>query len=123
MFLISFNNVGGCFTSISSSYHYTWFNGNSDTKARAKKYFKFINAKGKKAYELVQTGDLQPGDIVLWKKYHTSVYAGDKKWYDAGRNGKNGATKSKPYFKTFGPIEIPDAYNKDPIRQIVRFKI
>lgn len=97
---------------------YTWYRG-SGTKAIVKKNFNYISGHGKTAKSLIKSGNLKAGDIVMWKHYHTSVYAGDHKWYDAGRVKTNGATQKHPYFKTFGPV----SYNENrKIRQILRFK-
>ena len=57
-----------------------------------------------------------PGDIVLWNTQHTDVYAGNNKFYDAGRRGSiNGCyyNPKKPNckFKSFGPGYNKDLYN------------
>ena len=54
-------------------------------------------------------GTLQPGDICLYAKQHTNVYAGNGKWYESGTvyadgSGKEGTKLTKFY----GPTVISD---------------
>ena len=86
--------------------------GNS--KEVLEKYFTFVSFGGKKTSDLIKSGQLKRGDIVLWYNHqHTNVYAGNGKWYDAGMRD-SGKSKSKGiwgyssngnyYFKSLGPI-------------------
>lgn len=66
-----------------------------------------IKKVNKNAGNMISTGELQAGDICLWSSMgHTNVYAGNGKWYDAGRWKANGA-KNTLIFKTFGPVRLP----------------
>ena len=87
-------------------------------------YLKFIDAKGKKASTLIKSGDLVAGDIVLWKGHqHTNVYAGNNRWYDAGRqtNIVGSYSSSNFYFKTLGPVRLSTWMNT-PVWKILRIK-
>lgn len=75
-------------------------------KKRMEAKLTYINGKGKTAGSLIKNGKLQKGDIVLWQNViHTNAYAGNNKWYDAGRWAANGASGDLK-FKTFGPVRI-----------------
>ena len=54
---------------------------------------------------LIKQNKLKKGDIILWYDHqHTSVYAGDGVWYDAGcRGGDHGYYDNNGtyHFKTF----------------------
>lgn len=66
----------------------------------------------KKASELIEDGTIKEGDIILWGdgKRHTNVYAGNKKWYDAGMhtnvNGCCETVEEQFKFSTFGPMSL-----------------
>lgn len=61
----------------------------------------------KTAAQLEAEGNLLPGDICTYVNIqHTNVYAGNKLWYDSGRNGALGAYQGDTFvFNTFGPVE------------------
>lgn len=75
----------------------------------------------KTAKQLAKEGKLLPGDICSWSGVmHTNIYAGNNKWYDAGR-GANTVYKNGQYqFKSFGPSTGWSMNNK--IVYIVRLK-
>ena len=77
-------------------------------KSKMEKNILYINGNGKKVSPLVNEGKLKKGDIVLWYNHqHTNVYAGNNKWYDAGRWNANGASSSTGgKFRTLGPVYI-----------------
>ena len=88
-------------------------------KENIKKAAKIIKV-NKTAKSLIASGELQRGDICLWYGVqHTNVYAGNKKWYDAGRWRANGA-KDTEIFETFGPIKIEDLNNSWKVDSIIR---
>ena len=103
---------------------YTQYKGNG-TKAKVKEYFTIINAGNKRIKTLISENKIKAGDIVFWGTYHTNIYAGNNKWFDAGRfSGANGYYSGKTYyFKTFGPVKIGKLINENrKVRQILRFK-
>ncbi len=84
-----------------------------------KKAAKIIKV-NKTAKSLIASGELQRGDICLWYgEQHTNVYAGNQKWYDAGRWRANGA-KQDEIFNTFGPVKIETLNNSWKIDTIIR---
>lgn len=86
-----------------------------------KKYAQVINAKGKTAKALVETGELKRGDICGWSGItHTNVYAGNKQWYDSGHWDENGVGSGGKYFTTFGPISPKTLNNKWKVKTIIR---
>lgn len=96
---------------------------NSQTKVQAtlKKYATITRIGGaKRPKTLIKEGKLKKGDILTYKG-HTNVYAGNGKWYDAGRRmGQNGkGTRSNYTFTTLGPLKI--TYNQ-PTYYIIRLK-
>ena len=97
----------------------------SDAKKRMKKYLTYIDANNETAKYLIKHNKLKAGDIVLWAgMQHTNVYAGDKKWYDAGHfTLVNGCKKGVEHctFKSFGPGENSDLYNHR-VWKILRIK-
>ena len=96
--------------------------GSGATKIQNSKKVKIINANAKTPKELEKEGKLKPGDIMLWYNVqHTNVYAGDKKFYDAGHTGTNGCTSSNEYFKTLGPVKT-SYYNNWKVWKIIRVK-
>ena len=58
-----------------------WKNG---AEATIRQYADIILVR-KTPNQLLKEGNLKKGDICLWTAQHTNAYAGDKKWYDAGR--------------------------------------
>lgn len=94
----------------------------SETKVKEtlKQYATIKKAGGVRPKTLIKQGKLKKGDILTYKG-HTNVYAGNGKWYDAGRrknqNGKG--TNSNYTFTTLGPINI--TYNQ-PTCYIIRLK-
>ncbi len=96
---------------------------NSQTKVKStlKKYATLTRIGGaKRPKTLVKEGKLKKGDILTYKG-HTNVYAGNGKWYDAGRRmGQNGkGTRSNYTFTTLGPLKI--TYNQ-PVYYVIRLK-
>ena len=96
---------------------------NSQTKVKStlKKYATLTRIGGaKRPKTLVKEGKLKKGDILTYKG-HTNVYAGNGKWYDAGRRmGQNGkGIRSNYTFTTLGPLKI--TYNQ-PVYYIIRLK-
>lgn len=74
----------------------------------------------KTASQLLKEGNLLPGDVCSWKG-HMNVYAGDGKWYDAGRGFNTTYKNGVYYFKSFGPGKS-DYWMSNTIVQIVRLK-
>jgi len=98
------------------------YRGDAYNKMQEK--MKFISGNGKTAKTLINNGTLKAGDIVLWNnQQHTNVYAGNGKWYDAGRQtGINGSGSSNNYkFKTLGPVKI-SYYMSTGVWKILRIK-
>ncbi len=89
-------------------------------KETLKKYATIKKAGGVKPKTLVKQGKLKKGDILTYKG-HTNVYAGNGKWYDAGRRMKyNGHGSMTNYtFTTLGPIK--SNYNQ-PTCYVIRLK-
>ena len=97
--------------------------GSAASKIQKSKKVKIINFKGKKVKDLIQDGKLKAGDIILWNNVqHTNVYAGNKKFYDAGHSGSNGCTSSNEYFKTWGPVKVNYLYNSYGVWKVIRVK-
>ena len=98
------------------------YSGDAKTKLQSKMLY--INGNGKTAKTLINNGTLKAGDIVLWyNQQHTNVYAGNNKWYDAGRQtGINGSGSSSNYkFNTLGPVKI-SYYMNGKVWKILRIK-
>ena len=98
------------------------YSGSAKSKLESK--MEFINGNGKTAKTLINNGTLKAGDIVLWNnQQHTNVYAGNKKWFDAGRQtGLNGSGSSSNYkFDTLGPVKI-SYYMSTGVWKILRIK-
>ncbi len=96
-------------------------NSKTKTKSTLKKYATLTRIGGKKRPKtLMSEGKLKKGDILTYKG-HTNVYAGNGKWYDAGRRmGQNGkGTRANYTFTTFGPLKI--TYNQ-PVYYVIRLK-
>ena len=94
------------------------------TEKELKEKLEYLDGKGKTAKSLIKSGDLIAGDIVLWSgAQHTNVYAGDNKWYDAGRQGgHNGSTKNGTfYFTTLGPVKL-SSWENSTVWKILRIK-
>lgn len=67
------------------------------------KKYKVITV-NKTARQLLKEGNLLPGDICGWSGvWHTNIYAGNNKWYDAGRGCHTVYKNGKYYFTSFGP--------------------
>ena len=83
-----------------------------------------IKRVNKNAKSMIKSGELKPGDICLWSSIgHTNVYAGNKKWYDAGRYSANrakGYSHDNHNFKTFGPVKTGVASHN--VTYIIRLK-
>lgn len=95
-----------------------------NAKTKMKNKMEYISGNGKSARTLINNGTLKAGDIVLWNNaQHTNVYAGNNKWYDAGRqSGINGSGTSDNYkFKTLGPVKI-SYYMDASVWKILRIK-
>lgn len=59
--------------------------------------------------QLLSEGNLLPGDICSYVSYqHTNVYAGDGKWYDAGRGSDGTWINGEFVFNSFGPVACVD---------------
>lgn len=95
---------------------------NSEAKKNMLKYAKIIKV-NKTPNQLLKEGNLKAGDICLWTFQHTNVYAGNKKWYDAGH--ASCVTNNGPYaydkYKSsgFGPITC-NSYMSKKILYIIR---
>lgn len=96
-----------------------YFNSRLKNDASFRQKFEVITV-NKTPNQLLKEGNLLPGDICGWKRVmHTNIYAGDGKWYDAGR-GVNTITKNgEYYFQSFGPSS---GWMNDTIVQILRLK-
>ena len=77
------------------------------TKKQIQSVANIIDGAGQTAKSLANDGKLVAGDIVLWNNVqHTNVYAGNQKFYDAGRCGTNGSGSHSNYkFSTLGPVK------------------
>ncbi len=99
-----------------------WCNNNKTrVRSTVKKYATVTRIGGaKRPKTLVREGKLKKGDILTYKG-HVNAYAGNGKWYDAGRRrGQNGkGTMSNYTFTTWGPVKI--SYNH-PVYYIIRLK-
>lgn len=96
------------------------FNDKSKNDAAFQGKIKIINAY-KTPTQLLNEGNLLPGDICIWNAGfdHISIYAGNQTWYDAGR-GSDGFWKNGTfYFNSFGPI---NGWMNTKVGQIVRLK-
>lgn len=94
---------------------------NSSVEKRIKQNAKVILV-NKNARQMINSGQLQAGDICLWGSGmgHTTVYAGEGKWYSAGHEGRmNGCTSKHERFKSFGPGKI-GYLNSKTIKYIIR---
>lgn len=92
-----------------------------NAKKRMEKNLSYIKGDGETAAKLIKNKKIIKGDIILWKnEQHTNVYAGNNKWYDAGRWAANGA-KGDLKFNTFGPVKIP-SLNHWRVWKILRIK-
>ena len=61
-----------------------------------------ITHPNKTAKQLIKEGKLREGDICCYPIQHTNVYAGNNKWWDAGRGSADTYLKGgKYYFNTF----------------------
>lgn len=96
---------------------------NRAVKERWEKALDFYDGNFQKASTLIQEGKIQTGDIIFWGSLeHVSIYAGNQKWYDAGRVGVNGSGSYTNYkFNTLGPLNIPSAMNAT-VYKIARIK-
>ena len=96
---------------------------NSETKVEKtlKENATIIKVGNKTAAQLVKAGKLKKGDICLYKG-HTNVYAGNNKWYDAGRRfDVNGyGTRTNYTFTTLGPIK--GGTSSKTVTYIIRLK-
>ena len=100
---------------------------NSKTKVKEtlKKYAKIIKVGDKTQKQLITSKQLKKGDICLYKG-HTNVYAGNNKFYDAGRvnvggNGTQGYGSRTNYtFKTLGPVK--SGYTNSKVTYVIRLK-
>ncbi len=97
----------------------------SGTEKKIKEKMQFIETDNKTAKQLIKDGTLKAGDIVLWYDHqHTNVYAGDNKWYDAGRrfdiNGSG--TMNNFHFSTLGPFDIESYWYGEGVWKILRIK-
>ena len=87
-------------------------------------HMEYIDGGNKTASALIKSGKLQAGDIIAWyNMQHTNIYAGDNKWYDAGRReGINGEKSGGVFrFDTLGPFKVPKT-NNWKVWKIIRIK-
>jgi len=89
-------------------------------KETLKKYATIKKAGGVRPKTLAKQGKIKRGDILTYHG-HTNVYAGNGKWYDAGRRkDQNGHGSMSNYtFTTLGPIKSD--YN-NPTCYVIRLK-
>ena len=110
-----------CYTSCSNTNKVSWKTG---TKALLEQYFTFIQFQESEntTTKLIANNKIKRGDIILWYDHqHTSVYAGNGNWYDAGaRNGDHGYYDNSGtyHFNKFATTTV--AYPK--IWGVYRFK-
>ena len=91
-----------CFQNCSNTNKVRW---RIKTQAAIEPYLKFVQFSNSenKTESLLKNNKLKKGDIILWYDHqHTSVYAGNGLWYDAGcRGGSHGYYSNGIYhFKT-----------------------
>lgn len=68
--------------------------------------------------QLIKEGILRPGDICGYVG-HENVYAGNGKWYDAGRGADGGYKNGKYMFNSFGPVS---GWMDQKVVEILRLK-
>lgn len=91
----------------------------SDSKAKAKKYFDVIDAKGKTVSQLWKNHELCEGDTLTYVNMtHTNAYIGDKKSFDSGHAFCTGSGEFAPFKKWIGNLVSPNA----KVAYIIRFK-
>ena len=83
-------------------FYYTYgntFRWTGDTEAHLRQRLEILEVRAT-ARNLIRNGNLQPGDICCWHSMqHVNVYAGDNRWFDAGRGGTNG------HWESFGHMD------------------
>lgn len=95
------------------------FNNNLKNDPDFNKKFEVLTV-NKTPNQLLKEGNLLPGDICGWERVmHTNVYAGNGKWYDAGRGVSTEFKNGEYRFLSFGPSA---GWMNDKIVQIVRLK-
>ena len=84
-----------------------WCSANAEKEAR--KIFDIIDFKGKKVAQAAKDGSLKPGDIITYKTlYHTSVYLGDGKSFDAGHAYCKESGEGAKFIKWVGNLSHKD---------------
>lgn len=68
--------------------------------------------------QLIKEGILRPGDMCGYVG-HENVYAGNGKWYDAGRGADGGYKNGKYMFNSFGPVS---GWMDQKVVEILRLK-
>ena len=114
-------------------FYYTYgntFRWTGDTEAHLRQNLEILEVR-ETARTLIQNGNLQPGDICCWHSMqHVNVYAGENRWFDAGRGGTNGHGESFGHldsggwesttyvFEQWGPV--PTGYLDTQVDYILR---
>ena len=88
-------------------------------KAEVQKTCELINVQNKTVKQLINSGDLLPGDIVTYVGLqHTNIYAGDNKWYDAGHAYCSGSGEGALFNSWYGVGQ----YDNQKVGWIIRKK-
>ena len=88
-------------------------------KAEVQKTCELINVQNKTVKQLIDSGDLLPGDIVTYVGLqHTNIYAGDNKWYDAGHTYCSGSGEGALFNSWYGVGQ----YDNQKVGWIIRKK-
>lgn len=95
-------------------------NSNTHVEATLKQNANIIRIGNKTTKQLISANKLKKGDICIYKG-HTNVYAGNNKWFDAGRKYNiNGYGKRTDYtFTTLGPVS---GLKSNTVQYIIRLK-
>lgn len=93
------------------------------TEEEVNEAFIVIMGDGRTARQMMDDGDMLPGDTVYWTRVcHTNTYAGNYLWFDAGRNFTGGhGTPDNYHFNTLGPLRIT-FYESEPVYKILRIR-
>lgn len=91
----------------------------SSSKADIEKKCDVIKIGNKTVNQLEASGDLKPGDVVTYKGMrHTNIYAGNKKWYDAGHAYCSGSGEGATFTSWYGSQK----YGGNTVGYIIRKK-
>lgn len=88
-------------------------------KAALEKYCT-ITHPNKTAKQLIKEGKLKEGDICCYPIQHTNVYAGNNKWWDAGRGSGNTYKKGGTYY--FNSFYSKKGSPSRKVTTLIRFK-